>query len=972
MKNLQRLLLLFILGTLVSCQTTKYKTVESTDSNGYKYQTVTNDPFKARIYTLNNGLTVYLSRNTDQPRISTLIGVKAGSAYEDPNATGLAHYLEHMMFKGTSKIGAVNWEEEKVLLDKISDLFEQYRGTGEPAQKKLIYARIDSISQIAASYVATNEVDKMYKSIGDNMLNAGTSYESTVYMSEVPKNEIENWARIEKERFSDVVLRLFHTELETVYEEFNMYQDMDNARAEAALYKELFPVHPYGRDVIGLPEQLKNPSMVEIRKFINNYYVPNNMAISLAGDFEFEPVIAMIDKYFGGMKQKEVIKPLRPAEEPITSVRTKEIFGPQQDFINVAFRFKGANSEDELYVTLISKILSNGQAGLFDLNLNQGQKVQNASSSVDFLKDYGINIFTGRPKQGQTLEEVQSLMLEQLEKIKKGEFDEWLLQAIINEQKLSFMRALERSFPRAYYMINGFINETPHSEVVSFIDKLGKITKVKLVAFANENYKDNYAVLYKRFGPNTDMVKVEKPQITPVKINRDQESQFAKELLSGKVPPIEPVFVDYDGALKREDIKPGVKLFYAPNEINGIFDLSFVVEVGKNHNINLPAAFEYLSMLGTDKFSPEELKKELYRYGLTLNMTSGPRSCNIRISGLDEYLDKGMEFLEQVISNAKPDSGIFEKYVNRVIKSRSDARKNPNSIRFAMEDYGIFGEDSPTRYFIPENKLRAIAPEELTKLAGSIFSYPHMISYYGPSPAEKVKEAINKYHKVPQVMLPVPEIRPFNYVMNQKPVVYVLDYDISQANISILFNDIKFMPEIYPYAQIFNNFYDPIVFQEIREAKGLAYTATASYRTPSFSDQMTRFSAFMSTQADKLKTATESMEALMKNMPGDENYFTRANDGLISNISTQRITNRMLFSSWWNNKNMGFNNDPRKLTFETAKSIKLDTIKEFFNKHITVNKPTYVILGNVKMLDMKALAKIGELKLLKLEDVFGY
>lgn len=972
MKKISKLLSFVLLIILVSCQSNKYKTVENTDKNGFKYTTVTNDPFKARIYTLNNGLTVYLSRNTDQPRISSLIGVRAGSAYEDPNATGLAHYLEHMMFKGTSKIGAVNWEEEKVLLDKISDLFEQYRSATEPAKKKMIYARIDSVSGIAATYVATNEIDKMYNAIGDNMLNAGTSYESTVYMTEVPKNEIEKWAQIEKERFSDVVLRLFHTELETVYEEFNMYQDMDNARASAELYKELFPVHPYGRDVIGLPEHLKNPSMVEIRKFIDNYYVPNNMAIALAGDFEFEPIITMIDKYFGGMPKKEVVKPVRPVEEPITTVRKKEIFGPQQEFLDVAFRFKGVNTNDELYVTLISEILSNGQAGLFDLNLNQSQKVQNASSSIDFMKDYGIHDMTGRPKQGQTLEEVEALMLEQLDKIKKGEFDDYLLQAIINDQKLSFMRGLERSISRAYYMVNEFINETPHNEAVSFIDRLSKVTKQDLVSFANENYKENYAVLYKRTGPNTGLVKVEKPQITAVKINRELESKFAKELLAEEVQPIEPVYADYDNILKRTELKPGAELFYAPNEINGVFELSYVIEIGKDHNINLPTAFDYMSLLGTDKFTPDDLKKELFKYGLSLGMSSGARSTTIRISGLDEYLDKGVELLEQVVNNAKPDQDIYNKYVDRVLKSRSDAKKNLGNIRSAMENYGVFGETSPTKYFIPEDKLKTITPEELTKLGSSVLSYPHMISYYGPSPVDKVKEVLNKYHKVPESLLTAPEMKKYEYVLNPKPVVYVVDYDISQANISILFNDIMFNKDIIPYASIFNNFFGPIVFQEIREAKGLAYTANASYRTASYPDQMTRFTAFMSTQADKLKIATESMGALMVTMPGDESFFKLSNEGLMSSISSQRITNSALFNSWLSNKLLGIDHDMRKDTYEMARTIKLDDMKNFFNTHISGKNPAYIILGNVKMLDMKALAKIGEVKQLKLEDVFGY
>jgi predicted Zn-dependent peptidase len=310
--------------------------------------------------------------------------------------------------------------------------------------------------------------------------------------------------------------------------------------------------------------------------------------------------------------------------------------------------------------------------------------------------------------------------------------------------------------------------------------------------------------------------------------------------------------------------------------------------------------------------------------------------------------------------------------VERVIKSRDDARKNLNSIRFAMEDYGINGADNPTRYFLTADELKSTAPSSLTETVKGIFSYPHMISYYGPSDIAKVKEILARYHKVPETLAQVPEEKKFTYTLNKKPVVYVVDYDISQANISILFNDILFKKEIIPEASIFNNFFGPIVFQEIREAKGLAYTAYGSYRTPMFADQMTRFSAFMSTQADKLASATSGMKELMVKMPGDEAFFKRSNEGLLSSISTQRVTNSALFSTWYSNNLLGIDTDYRKLTFERAGNITLDEMKSFFDKHIASGIPSYLILGNIKLLDKKTLASLGEVKILKLEDVFGY
>jgi zinc protease len=971
MKSILSIAILTVL-TFVSCQTEKYKASEKRDSNGYSYLTVTNDPFKARVYTLENGMKVYLSRNTDQPRISALIGVKAGSASEDPNATGLAHYLEHMMFKGTSKIGSMNWEAESVLLNQISDLFEEHRNTDDPQLKKEVYRKIDSLSYIAAGYVATNELDKIYTAIGDNMLNAGTSYESTVYMCEVPKNEIAKWAKIESERFSDIVLRLFHTELETVYEEFNMYQDMDGTRANNLMMKSLFPTHPYGRDVIGLPEHLKNPSMVEIRKFIDTYYIPNNIAISLSGDFEFDATIKLINDYFGSWEKSETAMPERPVEQPITHIVKGEVKGPEEEFVSIAWRIGGTGTDDELIGTIISSLLFNRQAGLMDINLNQAQKVKSSNASSYFLKDYGLFGLDGYPRQGQTLEEVENLMMEQLEMIKKGEFEDWMLEAIINNAKLNYMRSLERSFSRAYMMINSFINETPFEEFVSFTDKLSKITKEQVVSFAIENLGENYAVVYKRLGENSDLVKVEKPQITPVNINRDQESEFARNLLAEKSSPVEPVFVDFNTALLREKITEGVDFFWAPNDVNGLFSLTFLVEAGKDHNIKLPIAFSYGSLLGTGTLTPEELKQELYRYGLTLSMSSGDRQSSITISGLDENLMKGIEIVNQLLTDIRPDQEVLDAYIGKLLKEREDSKKNTSAIRAALENYGLFGEDSPTLYQLQEVDLKALKASELTGLIGELTSYPMMISYYGPSPSETVKAMLPAIVKEEGTRVTIPEKVKRQPVINSKPVVYVADFDLNQAHISITGNNEDFNSTLVPDVQVFNNFFGPVVFQEIREAKGLAYTATASMRLPAYSDQMIRYSAFMSTQSDKLGMAIDGMTSLMSSMPGDEKSFRLACEGLMNNISTQRITNRTLFNTWYSYKLQGIDYDIRNDVFNRASSITLPEMDDFFDNHISNKNYSFLIIGNKNLLDFNTLRKIGDVKVLSLEEIFGY
>ncbi|MCH8319072.1 MAG: insulinase family protein, partial [Bacteroidetes bacterium] len=463
------------------------------------YDSVENDPLNARIYTLKNGLKVYITVYKDEPRIQTLIAVRAGSKYDPPTATGLAHYLEHMLFKGTSKIASVDWENEKKLLDQIEQLYEQHRATTDPDERKNIYAQIDSLSGIAVDLVAPNEYDKMISSIGAKYTNAWTSDEQTVYVNNIPSNELEKWLKIESERFSELVLRLFHTELEIVYEEFNRGQDSDFRKVYRAMREALFAKHPYGtQTTIGTGEHLKNPSMIKIHEYFNTYYVPNNMAICLSGDLNPDSTIALIDKYFGSFVSKQVPQFTFESQPNIKEPLVRDVYGPEAESVSIGFRFDGIKSDDVKYIELIDVILNNGQAGLMDLNLIQKQKLLAAYSYADPMIDYSIHAFIGRPREGQSLEEVKELLLEQIEKIKNGEFDEWLVEAAINDKRLSQIQNYEHNFSRAIAFVEAFTNFIDWKDYVTGLDKMAQITKEQIVEFAKAHYKDNYVVVNKR------------------------------------------------------------------------------------------------------------------------------------------------------------------------------------------------------------------------------------------------------------------------------------------------------------------------------------------------------------------------------------------------------------------------------------------------------------------------------------------
>lgn len=539
------------------------------------YQTVPNDPTQTRIYTLQNGLKVYLSANKEEPRVQTYITVKTGSKNDPSDVTGLAHYLEHMVFKGTSKFGTLDWEKEKVLLKQISDLYEQHRAEPDAARKKEIYNQIDSVSGLAAKYVISNEYDKMISGLGAKGTNAFTSLEVTAYVNDIPATELEKWMMVESERFGELVLRLFHTELEAVYEEFNRGQDTDGRKVYKAMNEMLYPTHPYGtQTTIGTGEHLKNPSMEKIKAYFEHYYVPNNMAICLAGDFEYDETIARIEKYFGKMKPGKVSPPPMPKLPAQTEIKSREVFGPTEESVSIAWRIGGYHTPDPLVADLCGSIMSNGQAGLIDLNLLQKQAVLSAYAYGGTNHDYGTFQMGGTPKDGQTLEQVRDLLLAEAEKLKKGEFTDDLLKAIVRNNRKDRQNQLQYNFMRVNNMSDAFIMGAEWTDYVNYDDRMAKITRQQVIDWANKNLlPNNYCIVYKRNGEDKEIYKVDKPGITPVELNRKDKSPFFTEFEKKESLRLKPQFLNYEKDLLRADLAKDVPFFYMHNSTNDLFSL---------------------------------------------------------------------------------------------------------------------------------------------------------------------------------------------------------------------------------------------------------------------------------------------------------------------------------------------------------------------------------------------------------------
>jgi predicted Zn-dependent peptidase len=943
----------------------------------YTFETVPGDALNARIYTLDNGLKVYMTVYKDKPRIQAYVAVAVGSKNDPKETTGLAHYFEHMMFKGTNHFGTANWTKEKSMIATIDSLFEIYRTLKDESQRKDMYHVIDSISYEASKLAIPNEYDKLMSIIGSDGTNAYTSLEQTVYVENIPSNQLENWATIQSDRFSNPVLRLFHTELETIYEEKNMTLTNDGRKVYTALLEGLFPNHTYGtQTTIGLAEHIKNPSMANIRKFFDTYYVPNNMAICLSGDFDPDYAIRVIDAKFGGMKNKPIPPFTFKKEDPIKEPVVKNVVGQDAENISIAYRFGGVNSVDQDMTALISMILTNGNVGLIDLNINQKQKALSAYAYPNNMKDYSALVLGGKPKTGQTLEELRDLLLAQVELLKKGDFPDWLMEAAINDLKLSQIKEYESNEGRADAFVNSFVMGENWKDAVSAIDRLSKITKEQVVKFANETLANNYVIVYKRKGKDESVAKVKKPKITPIVINRDLQSDFLKSIEANKVADIQPVFIDFNKDLTKFNIKSSIPVLYKENTENKTFDLYYVFEMGSNNNKKFRTAANYLKYLGTSTMTPEKVKEEFFRIGCSFNVSSSADQTYVSLSGLSENMEKAVKLLESMINDPQPNQEAFDNLIKDIIKQRADAKLNQRSIFSALSTYGRYGKNSPNTNLLSEKELKALTPAELLDIIKSLSTYQHHIMYYGSQSTDELTRILNNEHKVASQLKPVPVEVKFAEQETKKNIVYHVQYDAKQATLMMMAKGGLYNAQLEPTISLYNEYFggsmNSIVFQELREARSLAYTAMSMYQSPSKLDRSYYNISYIATQNDKVIDALNGLSTLLSDMPESDKAFKLAKDGIIQKLRTERITKSDILWAYEGARKLGLSYDDRKDVFEKVQTMSFSDIKNFQNQYVKGKTHTYLLLGNKEDIDFKAVKKWGKIKTLTLEEIFGY
>ena len=525
-------------------------------------------------------------------------------------------------------------------------------------------------------------------------------------------------------------------------------------------------------------------------------------------------------------------------------------------------------------------------------------------------------------------------------------------------------------------MLAAFSSDEQWTNRVNQLDLISKITKQEVIDFVKANYGLNYVVVYKRTGEDKNIQKVEKPQITPVAVNREDQSLFLKSVVGFKTVDIQPQFIDYKTDIKQFKLPNGANVTCTKNTENNTFDLYYIFEMGSNHDKELPIVIEYLQYIGTSDYKPDKLQEEFYKLGCTFNVFNSTEQVYVNLNGLTENFEKALQLFESLLNDPKEESEALDNLVGDILKRREDAKLDKNIIlRQALYNYGIYGSSNPFTNSISEADLKQIKPSDLIAKIKSLESYQHTILYYGPMNEDALKTSLIKLHKTPATFKEIPAPKQFKELETVKNV-YVVEYDMKQAEIIMISKGGTYDATNAPYINLYNEYFgggmSGIVFQELRESRALAYSASSIYRSPAKKDKPYFLYSYIGTQSDKLPEAMSGLTDLLNNLPKSDVLFSAAKEAILNNLRTDRVIKAQKLFNYEQSKKLGLETDIRKMLFEKTQTLTFNDILSFQEKNIK-NKPlTVLILGKKENLNMDVLSKYGKVIFLTLKDVFGY
>lgn len=945
----------------------------------YQSQAEDLNALKVKEYRLENGLTVWLNEDHSQPKVFGAVVVKAGA--KDCPDTGIAHYFEHMMFKGTDRIGTLDYESEKVLLDSIAMKYDELAMTEDTVARARLQKEINELSIRSSEYVIPNEFNRLINRFGGSGLNAATSYDATIYFNTFSPQYMVQWAEINSERLINPVFRLFQSELETVYEEKNMYGDFIGGQVMDTLMARYFGPHPYAYPIIGSTKNLKNPRLTEMHKFFEDYYVASNMALILSGDFDAQQVMPILEKAFSRIRSGNAPKQEKVMLPPFNGRETMKVKFPIPFIKAMGLGFRGvsANHEDQVALNIAVNLLNNSNGTGYLDKLMVEHKLMGALAINESMNEAGILAVAIMPKLLiQSYSSAEKMVWDEINRVKNGDFSDEMFNSLKLEQKRQYASSLENIDSRATIMMNLFSQGKSWNDYLNEVARIESITKEDVVRVAQKYFSNNYLCVTKSTGkyPKDNLPK---PAFSPVvPRNADASSSYAKQLEKIPEQQVAPRIIDFEKDVKTSKLTPLVTLYTTPNPLNDIFTLNISYGIGALEQPELMQLTNYLQLLGTESLSFEQFRSRLQSIGSTLAFDVTPDAFVMKVTGFDNHIDETMELVGDFIRHAKADDKKLRQIVDDAKVSEKAFFKSGDNVASALLEQVKYDDQSRYLRKLSLSQIKKLKGKDMLAIYDKVRSVQCDLHYCGTLPVEKVIGTIRQH--LPLERTTVASNSPYYRELKQydRPTVFFIDMpDMAQ---SIVYGYVKGDPvddkasrhASRLFSVYFGGDMSSLMFQEIREFRSFAYRTSGRYQLPNHAHKGTAgsFTAMLSTQSDKTLDALGVLDSLIREMPLKPERMEAVKQTLVNRINNDYPPFRNLSEKVASTRMEGFDRDPAEEFLRDIATMDMQDISRFYREQISGRPVVYVIAGNRKHIDMKKLAKYGTIIKVKKKDIY--
>lgn len=945
----------------------------------YQSQAEDLNALKVKEYRLENGLTVWLNEDHSQPKVFGAVVVKAGA--KDCPDTGIAHYFEHMMFKGTDRIGTLDYESEKVLLDSIAMKYDELAMTEDTAARARLQKEINELSIRSSEYVIPNEFNRLINRFGGSGLNAATSYDATIYFNTFSPQYMVQWAEINSERLINPVFRLFQSELETVYEEKNMYGDFIGGQVMDTLMARYFGPHPYAYPIIGSTKNLKNPRLTEMHKFFEDYYVASNMALILSGDFDAQQVMPILEKAFSRIRSGNAPKQEKVMLPPFNGRETMKVKFPIPFIKAMGLGFRGvsANHEDQVALNIAVNLLNNANGTGYLDKLMVEHKLMGALAINESMNEAGILAVAIMPKLLiQSYSSAEKMVWDEINRVKNGDFSDEMFNSLKLEQKRQYASSLENIDSRATIMMNLFSQGKSWNDYLNEVARIESITKEDVVRVAQKYFSNNYLCVTKSTGkyPKDNLPK---PAFSPVvPRNADASSSYAKQLEKIPEQQVAPRIIDFEKDVKTSKLTPLVTLYTTPNPLNDIFTLNISYGIGALEQPELMQLTNYLQLLGTESLSFEQFRSRLQSIGSTLAFDVTPDAFVMKVTGFDNHIDETMKLVGDFIRHAKADDKKLRQIVDDAKVSEKAFFKSGDNVASALLEQVKYGDQSRYLRKLSLSQIKKLKGKDMLAIYDKVRSVQCDLHYCGTLPVEKVIGTIRQH--LPLERTTVASNSPYYRELKQydRPTVFFIDMpDMAQ---SIVYGYVKGDPvddkasrhASRLFSVYFGGDMSSLMFQEIREFRSFAYRTSGRYQLPNHAHKGTAgsFTAMLSTQSDKTLDALGVLDSLIREMPLKPERMEAVKQTLVNRINNDYPPFRNLSEKVASARMEGFDRDPAEEFLRDIATMDMQDISRFYREQISGRPVVYVIAGNRKHIDMKKPAEYGTIIKVKKKDIY--